>query len=88
VKKSTKKHAAAVALGKLRFASMSVEEHKQMARRGGQVGGRARANNLSAKARREIAAKAAVARWARSQAGKTAATDKRAGKAKKPGKKR
>jgi hypothetical protein len=51
----TKKNPAAVALGRLRAASMTPEERTNA--------GRARADALTAKRRKEIAAKAAAARW-------------------------
>jgi general stress protein YciG len=57
------KNQAAVALAKLRLASMSPEEHQEVARKGGLVGGRARADKLSPKRRKDIARKAAQARW-------------------------
>ncbi len=38
---------------------------REMGRRGGQKGGKARAKNLTAKQRSEIAKKAALARWNR-----------------------
>lgn len=54
-----KKNPAAVALGKLRAAEMTKEERSAA----GTAGGAARAAKLSQKRRREIAKKAAEARW-------------------------
>ena len=45
----------------------SAEEREEFARAGGRVGGRARANKLSAKRRKEIAQKAAAARWGKKE---------------------
>jgi hypothetical protein len=63
------KNVHAAALGKLGgTASMkkrSAEEREQFARSGGLAGGKARAESLSAKRRKEIAKKAAEARWAK-----------------------
>jgi hypothetical protein len=66
-----RKNPHAVALGKLggpkggraRAENLSKEEMSAIGRMGGLVGGQARANALSAKRRREIAQKAAAARW-------------------------
>ena len=57
------KNPAAVQLGKLRIASMTVEEHRRISAKGGQAGGRARAERLSLAKRKAIARKAAEARW-------------------------
>jgi hypothetical protein len=57
------KNPAAVALARLRAASMGPEERRESARRAGLVGGRKRAEKLSVKRRSEIARKAAEARW-------------------------
>ena len=54
-----RKNPAAVALGKLRAASMTREERAQA--------GKARAKKLSAKRRKEIAKKAAAARWSKKE---------------------
>ena len=43
--------------------SMTDEERREFARQGGKSGGRARAAKLSAARRKEIAKKAAAARW-------------------------
>ena len=66
-----RKNPHAVALGKLggpkggraRADNLSKEEMSAIGRMGGLVGGQARANALSSKRRREIAQKAAAARW-------------------------
>jgi hypothetical protein len=42
---------------------MTAEERQESARTAGLVGGRARADSLTAKRRKEIASKAAKARW-------------------------
>jgi len=65
VTKAPEKNAAAVALGKLRVKSMTAEEHKAMAQKGGIKGGRVRAQKLTPAQRKKIAAKAAAARWAK-----------------------
>ena len=61
--KKARKNAAAVALAKLRAASMTEDERQESARKAGLVGGKARAESLTAKRRSEIAKKAAAARW-------------------------
>ena len=61
--KTTKKNPAAVALAKLRAASMTPEERAESARVAGLVGGKARARALTKAQRKEIAQKAARARW-------------------------
>jgi general stress protein YciG len=62
-----RKNPAAVALGRLggmaRAANLTPEELAAISRKGGQLGGKARAVKLSSKRRREIAQKAAAARW-------------------------
>jgi hypothetical protein len=67
---ATKKNPAAVALAKLRAASMTAAERQECARKGGLVGGKARAANLTPKRRREIARKAAAARWGKGKENK------------------
>src|ERR1019366_1924963 len=49
---ATKKNPAAVALAKLRAASMTAAERQECARKGGLVGGKARAANLTPRRRR------------------------------------
>jgi len=58
-----KKNPAAVSLGKLSAAKRSVEELAAVGRKGGLVGGVARAASLTPKQRSESASKAAKARW-------------------------
>jgi hypothetical protein len=53
--------------GALDNAEMRRQIMREMGRRGGQKGGKARAETLSSKKRREIAKKAAQARWSREQ---------------------
>lgn len=53
------KNKAAVSLGKLRAKTMTTEERSK----GGKIGGKARARALTKEQRREIARKAAAARW-------------------------
>ena len=53
------KNRSAVALGKLRAKTMTVEERSK----GGKIGGKARARALTKEQRQEIARKAATARW-------------------------
>ncbi|MFN7998328.1 MAG: hypothetical protein U0Q18_32200 [Bryobacteraceae bacterium] len=53
------KNKAAVALGKLRAKTMTVEDRAK----GGRLGGKARAQALTKEQRQEIARKAAAARW-------------------------
>jgi len=55
--------AAAVEMGKRRMKLLTPEQRKEFAAQGAPLGGKARAANLSAKRRREIARKAAAARW-------------------------
>jgi hypothetical protein len=57
------KNEAAVALGRRRAASAKPGEMAQLGKKGGLAGGRARAEKLSKARRREIAEKAAAARW-------------------------
>jgi hypothetical protein len=64
-----KKNRAAVALGKLRAASMTPAEREESARKAGLVGGAARAQALTPERRAEIARKAAAARWAKKKEG-------------------
>ena len=61
------KNPAAVALAKLRAASMTVEERAESARKAGLVGGKARARALTKEQRQEIARKAAAARWGKTK---------------------
>jgi hypothetical protein len=49
--------------GKASMRKRTAEERGEFARAGGRVGGRARASKLSAKRRKEIAQRAAAARW-------------------------
>jgi len=63
--RKSRKNPAAVALGKRRIALMTEEEHRKIAREGGLRGGRTRAKTLSPRRRREIAKKAAEARWSK-----------------------
>jgi hypothetical protein len=64
----TRKNPAAVALAKLRAASLTPEERSEISRSGGLVGGAARAASLTPKRRKEIAKKAAAARWGKKRA--------------------
>jgi len=57
------KNRAAVALAKLRAASMTQQERSESARTAGLVGGKARAAKLTKERRSAIAKKAAAARW-------------------------
>jgi hypothetical protein len=57
--KDKRKNPAAVALGRLRAATMTTEERQKA----GRAGGRARAKKLTKAARKEIAERAAAARW-------------------------
>jgi hypothetical protein len=57
------KNPAAVALAKLRAESMTPEQRTKQARKAGLVGGAARARKLSKARRKQIAKKAAAARW-------------------------
>jgi hypothetical protein len=47
------------------MANMTADERKDLARKGGHLGGKVRAQKLSAERRREIAANAALTRWRR-----------------------
>ena len=58
-----RKNPAAVALAKLRAASMTPEERQEAGRKGGLKGGKARAKKLTKVQRQEIARKAGAARW-------------------------
>jgi len=58
-----RKNAAAVALARLRNAMAAPGELSEQGRRGGLIGGPARAAKLSKARRRAIAKKAAAARW-------------------------
>ena len=58
-----RKNPAAVALAKLRAASMTPEERQEAGRKGGLKGGKARAKKLTKTQRKAIAQKAAAARW-------------------------
>ena len=58
-----RKNPAAVALAKLRAASMTPEERQEAGRKGGLKGGEARAKKLTKAERKVIAQKAAAARW-------------------------
>jgi general stress protein YciG len=60
-----KEHAQRIAPlgGRASMENRTAEERQEFARSGGQAGGAARAKKLSAKRRKEIAAKAAAARW-------------------------
>jgi hypothetical protein len=60
---SERKNPAAVALGKLRAASMTPAARSEISRMGGLKGGRARAKKLTKAQRKAIAKKAAEARW-------------------------
>jgi hypothetical protein len=46
------------------------DARKEAARKGGLIGGRVRASNMTAQQRREIAVKASKARWAKTDSGK------------------
>ena len=63
LQRMAKKLAAAVELGKRRMKKLTVDERKALARSGGVVGGKARADALTDERRAEIAKKAAAARW-------------------------
>jgi hypothetical protein len=60
-----KKNPAAVALAKLRTASMTPEERSDVARKAGLASWPARRKKIPKKQRQEIARKAAAARWAK-----------------------
>jgi hypothetical protein len=57
------KNPAAVAMAKLRAASLTAKERSDIARKAGGLGGKARAKKLSATRRKQIAKKAAAKRW-------------------------
>lgn len=59
-----RKNPAAIALAKLRAASLTSAERSEISRTGGLLGGKARAAALTPKRRVEIAKKAAATRWA------------------------
>jgi len=61
---SERKNPHAVALGRRRAATAGPEEMARIASDGGKAGGPARAASLTAARRKEIARKAAAARWA------------------------
>lgn len=61
--KQRRKNAAAVALGKLSARKRTPEQRAEYGRRGGEIGGAARAASLSPAQRSAIAKKAAAARW-------------------------
>jgi hypothetical protein len=58
-----RKNPAAVALAKLRAASLTPERRSEIGKMGGALGGRARAKKLPKAQRKAIAKKAAEARW-------------------------
>lgn len=58
-----RKNPAAVALAKRRLVVQTKERRQEISRAGGLVGGQARAKNLTPAERKEIARKAAAARW-------------------------
>ena len=64
------KNKAAVSLGKMRAALAAPGEMAEMGRAGGAIGGKARAKSLTPKRRKEIAQKAAAARWGSSTSSK------------------
>jgi hypothetical protein len=63
-----RKNPAAVALAKRRAAVMTADERSASARTAGLVGGKARAEKLTAAQRKESAQKAAAARWGKKKA--------------------
>ncbi len=77
-----KKNPHAVALGRLggraAMDAKTPKELEEFARSGGKVGGRKRADSLSAARRSEIAQKAARVRWDKKKKGKKRAGKKRA----------
>lgn len=54
--------------GKARAENLSPEELSEIGRMGGAIGGKRRAEKLSTKRRKEIALKAAKARWGKQKA--------------------
>ena len=58
-----RKNPHAVALAKLRTASLTPEQRSEIGKMGGRAGGPARAKKLSKAERKAIAKKAAEARW-------------------------
>jgi hypothetical protein len=60
-----RKDPAAVALARKRMKSMTAEQRQEVARRGGLVGGKARAAKMTKAQRVASARKAAKARWAK-----------------------
>ena len=63
MKKPASKNAAAVELANLRAQKLTAARRKEISELGASKGGRARAIALSSKRRREIAQRAAEARW-------------------------
>lgn len=61
------KNKAAVSLGKRRAALAQPGEMSELGKVGGQRGGKARAKKLTAAQRKEIAQKAALARWGKTK---------------------
>ena len=62
-----KKNQAAVSLGKRRAAAAAPGEMAAIGKIGGEKGGPARAKAMTAKRRKEIAKKAAAARWGKTK---------------------
>jgi hypothetical protein len=58
-----RKNAAAVALARRRLVVQTPERRQEISRSGGLIGGKVRAEKLSAARRKAIAQKAAAARW-------------------------
>jgi len=58
-----RKNAAAVALARRRLVVQTPERRQEISRSGGLIGGKVRAEKLSAAQRKAIAKKAAAARW-------------------------
>jgi hypothetical protein len=52
-----------------KIAAETLAYFKRMGRKGGKIGGRARADSLTPERRKEIAQKAIAARWAKKDAG-------------------
>jgi hypothetical protein len=57
------KNPAAVALGKLRIAAMTEDEHLEMSRKGGIAGGQNSRKRFTPAERKAMAQRAANARW-------------------------